>query len=276
MLLLFVTIIFASPHACQAAHSRKRIVITRERDVYDRVITEFSPEGRLSQVEYGMEASRRGSTIAAAVTNYGICVVIQNSSFGKMHRIDDHIWLVSAGLSGDARFLANHLRTRCQQHRIDYGEEPSTKQVAEMAGQFQHYLTRSGGIRPLGCTALILGVDPVAEGESKVGLPKLFQADPGGIVQACDSFTVAGRSCDAIAKDLSSTIPDSGKSMEMGGLATKMAQSVITKLDGSKSSLDVWVVEPRQGKRGRMCATCYQSIEKDSLSMLKKHGMDQP
>jgi 20S proteasome alpha/beta subunit len=265
-LLLLVTV-------SHAAHSRRRIVITREKESYDRVITDFSPEGRLSQVEYGMEASRRGSTIAATTTDSGICLVIHNSSFGKVHRIDHHIWLVTAGLSGDARFLAGHLRTSCQRHRMDYGEAPTTEQVAHMAGQFQHYLTRAGGIRPLGCTALVLGVDPVADGENEQGAPRVFQTDPGGIVEACTSYCTAGKGCDSVAKEIGSIVK--GRSFSGGEetgrlsrMTSKVAQSVLGKLDDPKM-VDVWTFEPQRGKRGGMQATCYQQVDKDSVSKIR-------
>ncbi len=256
------------PVLSRAAHSRRRIVITREKETYDRVITDFSPDGRLSQVEYAMEAARRGSTVAAATTDSGICLVIHNSSFGKVHRIDHHIWLATAGLSGDARFLASHLRNSCQQHRLDYGEAPTTEQVARMAGQFQHYLTRSGGVRPLGCTALVLGMDPVADEEPYLGRPKVFQADPGGVVEACTTHCAAGKGCDVMMKELGSIVSDTSLSTAaLSQWASNTAQRVLAKLDDPKK-VDVWTFEPRQGKRGGIQASCYRLIDKDSLSKI--------
>lgn len=265
---------------CEAAHSRRRnIVVTRERETYDRVITDFSPEGRLSQVEYGMEAARRGSTLAAAIGE-GICLVIhgsnsQSASFGKMHRIDHHIWLATSGLSGDARFLAHQLRTSCQNFRMENGEAPTTEQVARMAGDFQHYLTRTGGIRPLGCTALIMGIDLDfdGDGEEPVGIAKIFQSDPGGIVEEVTSFCVAGKASDAIAKDLGSTLSSNDKKGDgsLSSMATKMVQSVLGKASGGEGAgkmVDVWLIEPRSGNRGNMQATCFQNLDKDSASKL--------
>jgi 20S proteasome alpha/beta subunit len=252
------------PSPSHAAHSRRRVVIARERDTYDRVITDFSPDGRLLQVEYGMEAARRGSLIAAARSTVGICLVIHNSSFGKMHRIDHHIWLMTAGLSGDARFLATHLRKGCQQHRLNYGEAPTTEEVAKMAGDFQHYLTRAGGIRPLGCTGVVLGVDPVLD-EDRLGIPRVFQTEPGGIVEACPLYCAIGQGSDVVSKDLASLKFDDAATLEQTALM--MAQSVLGKIDNPKT-VDVWMIEPRSGNRGGMQATCHRRITKDCTLML--------
>lgn len=255
-----------------AAHSRRRITVFREQESYDRVITDFNPEGRLSQVEYGMEASRRGSTIAAALQTGeegfgGICVVIQNSSFGKMHRIDHHIWLATAGLSGDSRHLANHLRVACQNYRMRLGEAPTTKQVARMAGRYQHYLTRAGGIRPLGCAALVIGVDP-SENEEKLGHPRLFQTDAGGVAEECRYCTL-GRGQEAIGKDLSSLLDRKPIPANLTTTAEKMTQTVLGKLEGPKT-VDVWTIEPCRGKRGGLLATCHRQIDKGSTTTLQQ------
>ncbi|CAJ1954629.1 unnamed protein product [Cylindrotheca closterium] len=178
----------------QAAHSRRRLVRPAGgSNRYDREITTFSEDGRLLQVEYGLEASRRGSTIVALRTNEGICWVVPQSSFGKVHRIDDHLWLLTAGLSGDARLLSDALRNTCQKHRLAYGEAPTTKQIAQVAGEAQHQLTYTAGARPLGCTAMVLGIDaPFDDSGKRLGKPCIYQTDPGGVVQECASFTDDG------------------------------------------------------------------------------------
>jgi len=256
------------PSSSYGAHSRRRIVISRERDVYDRVITDFSPDGRLLQVEYGMEATKRGSLIAVRWTTAGICAVIHNSSFGKMHRIDHHIWLMTVGLSGDARVLANQLRKSCQQHRLNYGELPTTEEVAKMAGNFQHYLTRTGGIRPLGCSAVIMGIDPILDdNQEQLGIPKVFISDPGGIVEPCTSYSVIGRASDAVSKDLaSSLLLSSNEVTNLEQIGSIMAESILQKGEIPKM-VDIWTIQPKKQNRGGMQARCYRGIKtKDDIS----------
>lgn len=127
-----------------AAHSRRARVTVRNTASprYDRSITTFDQTGRLLQVEYGMEAANRGEAVVAVWTEAKIYVFVRNSSSQKVHRLDENIFLFSAGLSGDARALASSLRSSSQQHRLSYGEAPTVEQAARHAASLQHQLTR--------------------------------------------------------------------------------------------------------------------------------------
>jgi 20S proteasome alpha/beta subunit len=271
----------------QGAHSKRRVVLRREVERYDREITTFSEDGTLAQVEYGMEASLRGSTVAAIQTPSGICLVVQNSSFGKVHRLDHHLWLVTAGLSGDARILADALRNTCQKHRLSYGEAPTTDQIARVAGELQHELTRTGGARPLGCTAIVLGIDAPFDGTS-MGKPTLFQTDPGGIVEEC-FHCAAGKERTSVGKIVATLAtgkrdnlrnffaPLAKKNVgqntdQLSIIATTMAEKVLNQLDHDSkgSTVDVWIIRPNSRKRGGMQATCYRNIKKDSLAQISE------
>lgn len=259
----------------QAAHPRRRVTIRREgRASYDREITTFTEDGRLAQVEYGLEASSRGSTVAAIHVNGTNCILvcIENSSFGKMHRIDDHLWMLTAGLAGDARMLANQARRACQNHRLRYGEAPTTKQASRSTAEFYHQLTRMGGCRPLGCTAILMGID-------SNGKAKLFRTDPGGGFEEC-KFAAAGNSRDTVAKELMTLVEqleakkeNESKSKSIAGMAKTMAEKVLSLLTGKSkkgkseegSTLDVWTIQPMKYRRGEMLATCYSDVNKDNV-----------
>jgi 20S proteasome alpha/beta subunit len=266
-----------------AAHSRRRIVVRQGGGEarYDRTITDFSGDGRLAQVEYAMEAALRGSTIAAmnVPTMDGACFVVDassSSSSSKVHRIDHHIWLVTAGLSGDARVLAQDLRAKCQNHRLSFGEPPTTEQVAHMAGEAQHELTRTAGLRPLGCTALVVGMDHSNNGQ---GTPRLFETDPGGIVEECQ-YAVGGKGRANLgrtvaplalwlAKEGDGESPSSLKSL--GDAAAGLAELVLNQMSDPRrdsSAVDVWTLRPDVSRRGGMHATCYRNIEKKSLKRI--------
>eukprot|EP00521_Asterionellopsis_glacialis_P016657 CAMPEP_0195296144 /NCGR_PEP_ID=MMETSP0707-20130614/18858_1 /TAXON_ID=33640 /ORGANISM="Asterionellopsis glacialis, Strain CCMP134" /LENGTH=293 /DNA_ID=CAMNT_0040357563 /DNA_START=36 /DNA_END=917 /DNA_ORIENTATION=- len=259
-----------------AAHSRRRPVFRRESPPrYDRSITTFSEEGLLQQVMYSMEASRRGQTVAAFATEECVSVAVASSSDMKVHRIDEHVLLITSGLVGDGRALAAYLRISCQNFRLQNGEAPYIKDVAELSSGLQHQLTRTGGARPLASTACLVGVDPS-------GL-KLYQTEPGGSMEQC-RYAAAGKLRDQAmtalkeledewAKLLVDDDGDTPENLSVGGLAKGVVKSV---LQGewdeddkdSVKSVDVWVIQKDATRRGNIRMTCALDVSRHNMDHL--------
>ena len=153
-----------------------------QQQAYDRGITIFSPDGRLYQVEYAREAVKRGTASIGIRAADGVVLAVdkrvrsplmERSSVEKIHKIDDHIGIASAGHVADARQLIDFSRRRAQGNRLQYDEpigiETLTKEVTDHIQQY----TQIGGARPFG-VALIVG------GINKHGEPRLFETDPSG------------------------------------------------------------------------------------------------
>jgi proteasome alpha subunit len=148
---------------------------------YDRGSTIFSPDGRLYQVEYAREAAGRGSPVVGVRTAEGVALaavrrvrspLVEPGSVSKLHRVDDHLAMASAGHAADARRLVEHGRETAQRDRLQFDEPMATAPFTDAVADHVQEYTQVGGTRPYGATTLVAGVDDSG--------PRLFEIDPSG------------------------------------------------------------------------------------------------
>merc|ERR1712098_23827 len=101
----------------------KKMFLTRSD--YDRGVNTFSPEGRLFQVEYAIEAIKLGSTAIGIQTKEGVVMAVEKritsplmipSTIEKIVQLDSHIACAFSGLTADSRTLVDHARVECANH----------------------------------------------------------------------------------------------------------------------------------------------------------------
>lgn len=159
------------------------------RSEYDRGVNTFSPEGRLFQVEYAIEAIKLGSTAVGIQTKEGCVLAVEKrltstlldpESVEKIAEIDSHIGAAMSGLVADARTLVDHARVEAQNHTFTYDEpigvEALTQAVCDLAlsfGEGQDGDSSKRMSRPFGVALLLAGYDELHG-------PQLFFSDPSG------------------------------------------------------------------------------------------------
>ena len=154
---------------------------------YDRGVNTFSPEGRLFQVEYAIQAVKLGSTAVGIKTSEGVVLAVEKrltstlleaSSVEKVMEIDSHVGAAMSGLIADARTLVDHARVEAQNHRFTYDEpmptSALTQSVCDLALSFGEDGEGGGNkmSRPFGVALLVAGYDDDG--------PQLYYADPSG------------------------------------------------------------------------------------------------
>lgn len=158
---------------------------------YDRALTVFSPEGRLYQVEYALEAVRRGTLAVAIKSKEDVCLAAQikiptnlmdADSIDKIFKIDEHIGVAISGLHADSRVLINYSRVQAQSFRLTYDEPVRLKMLVKTISDLKQIYTQYGGIRPFGCSLFFIAID--------VSGPQIYTTSPSGIYRSYNAFAL--------------------------------------------------------------------------------------
>jgi len=169
------------------------------RSEYDRGVNTFSPEGRLFQVEYAIEAIKIGTTAIGICTSEGVVIAVEKrllsplqepGSVEKIYEVDSHIGCAMSGLSADARTLVDHARSESQYHRFTFNEpmpvESLTQAVCDLALNFGESDEEATMARPFGVALLVAGWDHHG--------PVLYHTDPSGTFTRFDAKAIGAGS----------------------------------------------------------------------------------
>ena len=167
---------------------------------YDMAITQFSPEGRLFQVEYAIEAVRRGTTAIVCRNKNSVVFAVEKKSSQlqeetlgseKIFKIDDHIGVAISGLTADARVLIDRARVQAQINLLNYDDKISVKDSTLNICEYKQVFTQNAGVRPFGVSFLISGVDGNG--------PSLYLTDPSGAMWSYYAFAIGSGATEARA-----------------------------------------------------------------------------
>jgi len=163
------------------------------RNQYDNDVTVWSPQGRIHQLEYAMEAVKQGSAcVGLKSKTHAILVALKRAPSElsdhqkKILPIDEHVGVSIAGLTADARLLCNFMRNECLNSRWGWNKPLPISRLVSMIGTKSQVPTQRYGRRPFGVGLLIAGYD--SQG------PHIYQTCPSANYYDCKAMAIGARS----------------------------------------------------------------------------------
>jgi len=209
---------------------------------YDSSTTTFSPEGRLHQVEYAIEAINNAGTCVGILAKDGIVMASERRITSgllarakvseKTYQLCKHTACNVAGLTADANILIDQARLKAGRYQYQYQEPIPVEQLVEHVCNYKQFYTQRGGLRPFGVAFLFAGYD------EHHGF-QLYQSDPSGNYSGWKATVIgannqAGKS---LLKSEYKTGEEEDESMPDLQEALKLAVKVLNKtMDGTTTA----------------------------------------
>lgn len=130
---------------------------------YDLSCTTFSPDGRIFQIEYAVKAVDNSSTAVGIRVKDGVVLGVEKIILSKMleensnrriFTIDKHAGLAFAGLTPDARQLANKARSEAKNYYAFYRHPIPARMLCDRISGFVQTHTLFAHLRPFGCSII--------------------------------------------------------------------------------------------------------------------------
>ncbi|KAI8581427.1 hypothetical protein K450DRAFT_197859 [Umbelopsis ramanniana AG] len=149
------------------------------RNQYDNDVSTWSPQGRIHQLEYALEAVKQGSAaVGLRSKDYAVLLVLKRSSGElasyqkKLIKVDDHMGIAIAGLTSDARDISNFMRTEAMRSKMLFDQPLPVGRIVSAIGEKAQKRTVMYGERPFGVGLLVIGYDETG--------PHLYECSPSG------------------------------------------------------------------------------------------------
>ena len=214
-----------------------------QKSLYDQSTLTWSPQGRLYQVEYAMEAVNQGNLLIGVKSDTDVVLIgfktAPNEKLSyfpeKLFKVSNHIGIGIAGLTPDGRLLYQYMKNQCLNYNYTFNADyPIEKLVNKIAEKSQLKTQRGENKRPYGVGLLIAGFDRTG--------PRLFRTCPSANFYEYNCVAIGSR-CQAATSFLENNmdkLPKMSKDdlIKIALEATKKAEDV--KVNGN--NLDVIIV----------------------------------
>eukprot|EP00095_Tigriopus_kingsejongensis_P007338 maker-scaffold589_size129586-snap-gene-0.40 protein:Tk07338 transcript:maker-scaffold589_size129586-snap-gene-0.40-mRNA-1 annotation:"hypothetical protein DAPPUDRAFT_306433" len=150
---------------------------------YDLYTSQFSPDGRVFQIDYAAKAVENSGTALALRCRDGVVFAVEKIVMSKLFEktankriftVDRHVGVAVSGLLPDGRALVQTASSEAADYRANYGSDIPLKYLSDRVAMYMHAYTLYSSLRPFG-TTIMMGSYTENEG------PKLYCVEPSGV-----------------------------------------------------------------------------------------------
>ena len=131
---------------------------------YDLYTSQFSPDGRIFQVDYAAKAVENSGTCVALRGKDGVVFALEkivtsklfeSSANKRIYTVDRHVGVAVTGLMADGRALVENASNEASNYRMDYGSDIPSKYLTDRVSMYMHAYTLYSAVRPFGSTIML-------------------------------------------------------------------------------------------------------------------------
>jgi len=239
---------------------------------YDLYTSQFSPDGRVFQIDYAGKAVDNSGTAVALRGKDGVVFAVEKIVQSKLYEpdankrifsVDRHIGIAVSGLLPDGRALVDHAANECSSYRADFGSSVPIKYLVERISGYMHAYTLYSAVRPFGA-AVMVGSWTSSEGA------QLFCLEPSGVHYGYWGCS-AGKARQAAKTEIEKLKTKDMTCKELLKEAAKIIYQVHDEVKDKMFELELsWVTEATGGRHERVRGADHEEAEKFAKAALEE------
>jgi len=238
---------------------------------YDLSASQFSPDGRVFQVEYAMKAVENSGTAIGLRGKDGVVFGVEKLITSKLYEpgankrifnVDSHVGMAVAGLIADARQLAEIARKESSNYRSQYGVSIPLNYLNDRISMYMHAYTLYSAVRPYG-SSIILGCHDKLEG------PNMYMIDPSGVSYGFHGCAT-GKAKQAAKTEIEKLKLSNMTARELVKEAARIIYLVHDELKDKNFEMELsWVCAETNGKHERIPHDLFLEAEKSAKQAME-------
>lgn len=236
---------------------------------YDLSASQYSPDGRVFQVEYAKKAVDNSGNIISIRGKDGVVIATEKFLISKLYEptsntrifsVGEHISCGVAGFYPDAYALVEQCRSYAQEFRMDHGYPIPINILKDRLGSYVGAYTCSSAVRPFGASILLAAYD---------NEPQLYMVDPSGAAVGY-FYIAAGKGKQAAKAELEKLNCSNMTCRELVRDAARIIYAVHDEVKDKTFRLELsWIGEHTKGEHQLVPDDIYREAEqhaKDSIA----------